>query len=77
MFIPASTMQIFITDIYDVYQPVPDGKAGLINIVDLSNISSCAFIQTTDIGIKHSNGMFEVLGRLDYSDLRGCSLMYV
>lgn len=76
LFKPASTMQVFITDIHDVYQPVANGKAGLINVVDLCNVSSCAFIQTTDIGIKHQNGLFEVLGRLDHSDLRGCSLMY-
>jgi hypothetical protein len=76
LFEPSSTMKVYITDIHDVYQPVPDGKAGLINIIDLCNVSSCGFIQTTDIGIKHHNGLFEVLGRLDHSDLRGCSLMY-
>lgn len=48
---------------------------GLINIIDMANIYSCAFIATDDIGIIHPNGSFEVLGRRDNSDLRGCSLM--
>jgi phenylacetate-coenzyme A ligase PaaK-like adenylate-forming protein len=48
---------------------------GLINVVDLANIYSCSFIATDDIGLLHPNGSFEVLGRRDNSDLRGCSLM--
>jgi hypothetical protein len=48
---------------------------GLINIIDLANIYSCAFIATDDIGMLYSNQKFEVLGRRDHSDLRGCSLM--
>lgn len=48
---------------------------GLINIIDLANIYSCCFIATDDIGRLHINGSFEVLGRMDNSDIRGCSLM--
>lgn len=48
---------------------------GLINVIDLANIYSCAFIATDDIGLLYPNGHFEVLGRRDNSDLRGCSLM--
>ena len=48
---------------------------GLINVIDLANIYSCSFIATDDIGILHADGRFEVLGRRDHSDLRGCSLM--
>lgn len=48
---------------------------GIINIIDLANIYSCSFIATDDIGRLHSNESFEVLGRMDYSDIRGCSLM--
>ena len=48
---------------------------GLINVIDLANMYSCAFIATDDIGILHADGTFEVLGRRDHSDLRGCSLM--
>jgi phenylacetate-coenzyme A ligase PaaK-like adenylate-forming protein len=48
---------------------------GVINIIDLANIYSCSFIATDDIGRLHANESFEVLGRLDSSDVRGCSLM--
>ena len=50
---------------------------GLINIIDLANIYSCCFIATDDIGRLHNNESFEVLGRMDGSDVRGCSLMTV
>lgn len=50
---------------------------GLINIIDLANIYSCSFIATDDLGIIHPNGSFEVTGRMDNSDLRGCSLLAV
>jgi len=48
---------------------------GAINIIDLANIYSCSFIATDDVGRLHINESFEVLGRLDSSDIRGCSLM--
>jgi hypothetical protein len=48
---------------------------GLLNIIDLANLYSCSFIATDDIGYVYPDGKFEVLGRRDYSDLRGCSLM--
>ena len=50
---------------------------GVLNIIDLANIYSCCFIATDDIGRLHPNGSFEVQGRLDASDIRGCSLMGV
>jgi hypothetical protein len=48
---------------------------GAINIIDLANIYSCSFIATDDAGRLHGNESFEVLGRMDNSDIRGCSLM--
>ena len=48
---------------------------GAVNIIDLANIHSCSFIATDDAGRLYPNGSFEVLGRLDNSDLRGCSLL--
>lgn len=48
---------------------------GMLCIADLANLYSCSFIETQDIGHLHSDGSFEVLGRLDYSDVRGCSLL--
>jgi phenylacetate-coenzyme A ligase PaaK-like adenylate-forming protein len=52
-------------------------QSGLINVIDLANIHSCSFIATDDIGKLHANESFEVLGRSDSSDVRGCSLMVV
>lgn len=50
-------------------------STGIINVIDLANIHSCAFIATDDAGKMHAGGGFEVIGRIDHSDLRGCSLM--
>jgi len=50
-------------------------QTGLINVIDLANIHSCSFIATDDIGRLHANESFEVLGRADSSDVRGCSLL--
>jgi hypothetical protein len=51
------------------------GRTGGINIIDLANINSCSFISTRDLGILHEDGGFEVLGRFDNSDIRGCNLL--
>ena len=48
---------------------------GLINVIDLANIYSCSFIATDYLGVLHENGSFEITGRMDHSDLRGCSLL--
>jgi Acyl-protein synthetase, LuxE len=50
-------------------------SSGLINVIDLANRYSCSFIATDDLGVKLSDGRFEIIGRLDNSDLRGCSLL--
>ncbi|HJU45368.1 MAG TPA: hypothetical protein VJ647_01230 [Chitinophagaceae bacterium] len=52
-----------------------DSAAGIINVIDLANIYSCSFIATDDAGKLYQDGSFEVTGRIDNSDLRGCSLM--
>jgi len=52
-------------------------ETGLVNIIDLANLYSCAFIAVDDIGRLHPDSRFEILGRMDSSDVRGCSLMYV
>ncbi len=51
------------------------GRTGGINIIDLANIHSCSFISTGDLGKIHEDGGFEVLGRFDNSDIRGCNLL--
>ena len=72
-----SWMQISIRDTEDALSYVKEGKTGGINVIDLANINSCSFIATQDLGKKYSNGSFEVLGRFDHSDIRGCNLMVV
>jgi hypothetical protein len=70
-------MQILIRDTEDALTYVPEGKTGGINVIDLANINSCAFIATQDLGKKYPNHSFEVLGRFDHSDIRGCNLMVI
>lgn len=67
-------MRIVIRDIYDPYNTVTLGKTGGLNVIDLANIDSCSFIETQDMGLLHKNGYFEVIGRLDNSEIRGCNL---
>jgi phenylacetate-coenzyme A ligase PaaK-like adenylate-forming protein len=73
----ASWMQILIRDTEDALTYVPEGKTGGINVIDLANINSCSFIATQDLGKKNPNNSFEVLGRFDNSDIRGCNLMII
>uniref|UniRef100_UPI00404A67AA LuxE/PaaK family acyltransferase n=1 Tax=Flavobacterium sp. TaxID=239 RepID=UPI00404A67AA len=68
-------MQILIRDTEDALSYVSEGKTGGINVIDLANINSCSFIATQDLGKKYTNQTFEVLGRFDNSDIRGCNLM--
>ena len=68
-------MRIVIRDIYDPYNTVTLGKTGGLNIIDLANIDSCSFIETQDMGVLHINRYFEVIGRLDNSEIRGCNLL--
>jgi phenylacetate-coenzyme A ligase PaaK-like adenylate-forming protein len=70
-----SWMQIHIRDTEDALTYINDGKTGGINVIDLANINSCSFIATQDLGKKYPNTTFEVLGRFDNSDIRGCNLM--
>lgn len=68
-------MQILIRETEDALSYVANGKTGGINVIDLANINSCSFIATQDLGKKNPNTTFEVLGRFDNSDIRGCNLM--
>jgi hypothetical protein len=68
-------MHILIRDTEDSLTYVNEGKTGGINVIDLANINSCSFIATQDLGKKNPNKAFEVLGRFDNSDIRGCNLM--
>ena len=68
-------MKILIRSINDPFEILASEKTGCLNIIDLANFHSCAFIETQDIGLLHGNGCFEVLGRMDNSDIRGCNLL--
>jgi len=74
LFLPADTMRVLISEINDPGRMLVQ-ESGRINVIDLMNIDSCAFLQTSDLGKVYPDGRFEVLGRLDQSDLRGCNLM--
>jgi hypothetical protein len=73
-FYTPSWMKIKIRDINDPLSYVSDLKTGAINVIDLANLYSCSFIATDDLGVVHQE-KFKVLGRVDYSDIRGCNLM--
>jgi hypothetical protein len=68
-------MKILIRDVNDPLSLIGNDKSGGINVIDLANINSCAFIATQDLGRTSSNGSFEVQGRFDDSDVRGCNLL--
>ena len=68
-------MQILIRDTEDALTILPNGKSGGINVIDLANYNSCAFIATQDLGKVSQNNDIEIIGRFDNSDIRGCNLM--
>lgn len=70
-------MKILVRDTNDPLHFLPAGQTGGINIIDLANLYSCSFIATQDLGRLHKDGSFEVLGRFDDSDVRGCNLLVV
>lgn len=70
-------MKIFIRDPLDHVDYLENGRTGGINIIDLANIYSCSFIETADLGRKNSDTTFEVSGRFDNSDIRGCNLLVI
>ena len=70
-------MKILIRDTEDPFHKLETGMTGGINVIDLANINSCSFIATQDLGRKVTDNKFEILGRFDHSDIRGCNLMVV
>ncbi len=75
LFVCPPTMRILIRDSSDPFTIMGEGKNGGINIVDLANIDSCCFVASDDLGRYYTGGSFEVLGRFDASDIRGCNLL--
>lgn len=68
-------MRIQTRDTNDPITPVGYGKTGGVNIIDLANINSCSFLATQDLGKVYPDNSFEILGRFDASDIRGCNLL--
>jgi phenylacetate-coenzyme A ligase PaaK-like adenylate-forming protein len=68
-------MKIRIRDAYDPFSYEKTGRSGGVNVIDLANLNSCSFIETQDLGKIHADGKFEILGRFDNSDIRGCNLL--
>jgi hypothetical protein len=68
-------MRISLRDTNDPLSKPQRNQTGGINIIDLANLSSCAFIATQDLGRVYNDGSFEVLGRFDNADIRGCNLL--
>lgn len=77
MFSPAATLLATTREINDPFATQKFGKPGLLNFVDLANLDTCSFVATDDLGIVYKNGNFEVLGRVDNSDRRGCNLLAI
>lgn len=68
-------LRVQIAEIHDPFAKAPEGVTGVVQVTDLANIYSCAFITTQDLGRMHKGGQFEIMGRMDESELRGCNLM--
>lgn len=75
IFVCPPWMKIMIRAANDPFNFEPNGKSGGINVIDLANINSCSFIATQDLGKLYPDNSFEVLGRFDNSDVRGCNLL--
>lgn len=76
IFLPAPSLKVLTRDITDPLSlMLPTGKQGVLNIIDLANFDTISFIATDDLGRAYADGSFEVLGRLDNADIRGCNLM--
>lgn len=68
-------MKVLVRDTEDPFHILEKGKTGGLNLIDLANLNSCSFIATDDLAKIHADNSFEILGRFDQSDIRGCNLM--
>ena len=68
-------MKVLLRDVNDPFEILPAGSRGGVDIIDLANVWSCAFIQTQDMGRTFADGSFTVEGRIDKSEIRGCNLL--
>ncbi|MCK5857368.1 MAG: acyltransferase [Bacteroidales bacterium] len=70
-------MKVLIRDTNDPLSLLENKRSGGVNVIDLANLNSCAFVATQDVGKRFTNGSFEILGRFDNSDIRGCNLLVI
>jgi len=77
IFLPAPTLRATTREITDPFSPTLPGRTGALNLIDLANLDTISFIATDDLGRVQPDGSFEVLGRMDASDVRGCNLLVV
>jgi len=76
IFEPSFSMKFMVREVNDPFAiKYFDKKSGGLNVIDLANIDSCSFIETQDVGVVNEDGSFQVLGRFDNSDIRGCNLL--
>lgn len=75
LFYPAPAMRVLSREITDPLSIRQDERTGVLNIIDLVNLDTISFIATEDLGKVYADGSFEILGRLDASEIRGCNLM--
>ncbi|MFP4555365.1 MAG: acyltransferase [Bacteroidales bacterium] len=75
VFVTPPWMRVVARDPYDPLTVIPNDGSGALNIIDLANLYSCSFIQTDDLGVINPDGTFEVTGRMDGSQIRGCNLL--
>jgi phenylacetate-coenzyme A ligase PaaK-like adenylate-forming protein len=68
-------MKIIVRDVYDPFTILKQEQSGAINVIDLANVNSCSFIETKDVGRLLKDGSFEVSGRMEASEIRGCNLL--
>lgn len=74
-FLTPPWMRVSLRDLHNPFSPAATGVSGGINVTDLANQNSCAFIETQDLGRLHADGTFEVLGRIDHAIARGCNML--
>ncbi len=74
-FLPAPTLRVTGREITDPFCPAANGSTAALNLTDLANVDTISFIASDDLGRVYADGSFEVLGRMDHSDVRGCNLL--
>ncbi|GAB2538011.1 acyl transferase [Rufibacter soli] len=75
IFHPSATLRVLVREVNDPFNVTDQAGSGGVNVIDLANVDSCAFLETKDLGRLYEDGTFEILGRFDNADIRGCNLL--